>query len=114
MHSSPGMSRILFSLLFLRVLAAPIALQPSTFKPPSNVSFIVRVCAWPAQRPQRVTTVSLLVPSSRGQRQAIKADRLPASSACTVGSLGRAGLAGLIALSYFDIIAFRPIDGLRC
>lgn len=54
-----GTARILVALLVLRVVAAPAAARPDPPRPPSHARFIVRVCSWPAQRPQRVTTPAL-------------------------------------------------------
>ena len=68
MHRFVSMARTLVILLLtLRVLAAPLAMRPEPFRNPSNYRLVVRVCAWPAQRPQRSLTSTSLVPSFRGK-----------------------------------------------
>jgi hypothetical protein len=114
MRSKPGLTRIVISLLFLRVLAAPIAARPDTDRPPSTDRFIVRVCAWPAQRPQRSTSASLLLPSFRGARRPDQGDWLAVSQAQASGSPGRSILARRVALSFHDTTAWRRLDRLRC
>lgn len=59
MHRRMGGARILIVLLALRVVDAPIAARPDPPRPPSHSRFVVRVCAWPAQRPQRVTAPAI-------------------------------------------------------
>src|SRR5689334_11912916 len=56
-----GQKKILIALLVLRVLAAPVALRPDLAETSTSDRFIVRVCVWPAQRPQGATTMSLLI-----------------------------------------------------
>lgn len=49
--------RILAALLVLRVFAAPIGLRPGPSTPAVGHRFVIRVCAWPAQRPARPALV---------------------------------------------------------
>src|SRR3954447_10149428 len=56
-----GMARCLILLLVLRMIAAPLALRPGSPASGSNSHYIVRVCAWPAQRLQRTPPVALIL-----------------------------------------------------
>jgi hypothetical protein len=114
MRSKPGMTRILISLLFLRMLAAPIAARPDTPKPPSTDRFIVRFCAWPAQRPQCVNSATVLRPSFRGSRCFAGADWIAVSQAHALGSPGRSALSLLITRSFHGTSALRLDDSPRC
>jgi hypothetical protein len=114
MRSIAGLTRILISLLILRVLAAPIAARPDTPKPPSNDRFIVRVCAWPAQRPQRLTSASILRPSFRGSGRDAKANVIPDSQAPPLRELSQSVLSRLAIMSDRDTTAFRIVDSPRC
>jgi hypothetical protein len=67
MHPISSMARILILLLLiLRFLAAPIAARPDSYRPHTKAGFIVRVCAWPAQRPHRSTACPISLPSYGG------------------------------------------------
>src|SRR3954468_16177032 len=111
MRVSPLMTRILIALLTLRVLAAPVAARPDTPHSPSAHRFIVRICAWPAQRPQRATAVAILLPGSRGT---VPDPRTAAIRATTLRDLSRSALSRLAAPSVRDATAHRVIDSPRC
>ena len=67
MHLFANMTRTLVILLLtVRVLAAPLAMRPEPFKTPANYRLVARVCAWPAQRPQRSLSLTSLAPCFRG------------------------------------------------
>lgn len=58
-------TKILSILLITRMIAAPIALRPDSSTPCANYHLVMRVCAWPAQRPQRSPTSSEILIRSR-------------------------------------------------
>jgi hypothetical protein len=60
MQASMSATRILIVLLVLRMLAAPVALSDSV-RVQAHQRVVVRVCAWPAHRPQRLTSVQTLI-----------------------------------------------------
>jgi hypothetical protein len=69
MHLFVNVTRTLVILLLtLRVLAAPLAMRPEPFKTPARFHLVARVCAWPAQRPQRSLSLTSLAPCFRGGR----------------------------------------------
>jgi hypothetical protein len=59
--------RAVLCLLMLRMIAAPLALRPESTAPRPNFHLVARVCAWPAQRPQRIHFNLSLVPLPRGK-----------------------------------------------
>lgn len=67
MRPIEGFSRTLLLLLVLRMVAAPVALRPGSPSPRTGTTFVARVCAWPAARPQRLRSILSLVPLSRGK-----------------------------------------------
>src|SRR4051812_9507885 len=60
------LTRTLVLLLILRVAASPLALRPSSPRPHSNYHVVVRVCSWPAPRPERSPSTSSLLRVSLG------------------------------------------------
>ena len=67
MHLFVNATRTLVILLLtLRVLAAPLAMRPEPLKTPARYQLVARVCAWPAQRPQRSLSLTSLAPCYRG------------------------------------------------
>ncbi len=62
MCSIKSIARLLiFCILVMRVVAAPIAARPLAAGIQTKTGFVVRVCAWPIQRPQRSTSASLVL-----------------------------------------------------
>lgn len=53
-------------LLALRMLASPLAMRPEPHQLASNYRLVARVCAWPAQHPQRSLSRTSLFASLRG------------------------------------------------
>src|SRR4051812_37740326 len=51
-------------LLILRVLAAPLAMRPVSYRTPSHYHLVARICAWPVQRSPFAAS---LVLASRGR-----------------------------------------------
>jgi hypothetical protein len=74
MRLNGSMTRILFLLIVLRMLAAPVALRPDAPKAPIYHRFIVRMCAWPAHRPQRINAAEHLVSRPDGDDRRARAD----------------------------------------
>jgi len=114
MHAKERMMRILIFLLTLRVLAAPIAARPDCYRPVSKTGFIVRVCMWPAQGPQRLTacSTSLRGDGSRGQGEHMHGF-LSAAARAHISPI-RAHLLHQVTVSFHDLSAFRLIDSPRC
>jgi len=67
MHRGPGILRILVAFLILRIFAAPVAARPDAARSLNEHRFIVRICAWPVQRPERPTLTSRLSVGSTGR-----------------------------------------------
>jgi len=114
MHPIKSMTRILILLLVLRVLAAPIAARPDSYRPHSKAGFIVRVCAWPAQRPQRSNTSAISVPGYGGRGYGGNTARFAGTTARTLAFLTRARLFHRVVLSFHDPSSLRLIDSPRC
>ncbi len=53
-------------LLTLRVFASPLAMRPESPQALTKYRLTVRVCAWPAVRPDRSSGATCLVPRSNG------------------------------------------------
>lgn len=53
MRPGVNLRRTLILFLMLRMIAAPFAVRPAPIKSPSSLNIIMRVCAWPAQKPSR-------------------------------------------------------------
>ena len=68
MYLCVGMTRTLVILLLtLRILASPLAMRPESPRTPANYRVVTRICAWPAQRPQRCLSATSLVPYFGGR-----------------------------------------------
>jgi hypothetical protein len=114
MHSiKKGMTRTLIVLLIIRVIAAPITLRPISYPPQAKKGFVVRVCAWPAQRAVRSTVSAFSVPDYDGGLSGI-VERLPVPSACDLAHLDFAQPFQRLMLSFSDPGARRFIDCPRC
>ena len=111
MRPATGLLRTLIVLLILRVVAAPITARPDTARPPSQARFIVRVCAWPAQRPQRLTSASILLPRSGNNPRNVRFVSFPRSLDRADGSLIRARLSRL---THQDTSSVHLSDCPRC
>ncbi len=111
MHLTKSMSRILILLLVLRVCAAPIAARPNTFRPYPKAGFIVRVCAWPAQR-ARESAISARENGGygHGENTAI----FPSITARTPTLLSRVRVSDRVELSFHAPSARRVVDCPRC
>jgi hypothetical protein len=114
MHAKERMTRILIFLLILRVLAAPIAARPNCYRPLSKTGFIVRVCVWPAQRPQRLTASSICLSGDGSRGQGERMHGFWSTTARTLISPMRARLFHQVTESFHDLSAFRLIDSPRC
>ncbi len=114
MHPLKRMTRILILLLILRVLAAPIAARPDSYRPHPKAGFIVRVCAWPAQRPQHSNGSAMRVPDDGGHGHGGNNAAFPGTSARALAFLTRARLFHRVVLSFHDPGSYRPIDSPRC
>jgi hypothetical protein len=114
MHTNERMMRILIFLLILRVLAAPIAARPDCYRPLSKTGFIIRVCMWPAQGPQRLTASSTSLPSEDSRGQGERMHGFLSTTACTLISPIRAHLFHQVTVSFHDLSAFRLNDSPRC
>jgi hypothetical protein len=111
MHLPKSMSRILIVLLVLRVFAAPIAARPSTFRPYPKAGFIVRVCAWPAQRSQdSVISTQQNGGCGHGENTAI----FPSATAQALALLTRVRLLDRVVWTFHGPSSRRPIDSPRC
>jgi hypothetical protein len=82
MHSAKGMTRLLIALLILRVIAAPITLRPVSYRPQAKDGFVVRVCAWPAQRAIREQVSEFGIPNHDDRGPSDIVESLPVSFAC--------------------------------
>jgi hypothetical protein len=109
-----GMMRTLIIFLILRVVAAPITVRPDPSNPSTNDRVIVRVCAWPAQRPQRLTYSSIVLPRSRNDVRKGSAFPYWGSRGHAAGSLTRERLSGLILLVSHDTSSVHRSDCPRC
>ena len=114
MHLMERMSRILIFLLILRVLAAPIAARPDSYRPHSKTGFIVRICAWPAERSQRLNGSAIRVPGYGGRGHGGNTTVFSGTSARAVALLTRAQVFHRIVLSFHNPSSLRPIDTPRC
>jgi hypothetical protein len=111
MRPRRGLLRILIGLLILRVIAAPVTARPDPPRSADGPRFVVRVCAWPAQRAQRPTVAPQREFRSEGPG-AVPAGRLsPTSRAGASGPLTGARLFGL---SFRDSDLVRVHDRPRC
>jgi hypothetical protein len=108
-----SMTRALVVLLVLRVVAAPIAARPDPPTPSAGHPFVFRKCAWPAPRPQRMTSVSILRPSHRGPGRGPKADPISGHPARHPAPLTEGCLSRLVLLCSRDRAAFRLTDSPR-
>jgi hypothetical protein len=101
-------------LLVLRVLAAPITTRPANYRPGAKAGFIVRICAWPAQRPHRAT--ESLIAASRdfgpGHRAPKRGFRGTMRLARTSPILGR--VFHQVNWSGGELSARRRLDSPRC
>jgi len=111
MRLSPLVTRILIALLILRVLAVPVAARPDSSPSPSAHRFIVRICAWPAQRPPRPNDVAILLLGCRGP---VPGPRPFAFWAASLADPDRPPLSRLASSSVRQSTANRIIDGPRC
>jgi hypothetical protein len=111
MLPAPSVSRVLVALLVLRVLASPIAARPDSPRPPSNDRFIVRLCAWPAQRVQRFNSKEVLSPRTPGD---LRPYRTPMEPASTLDRLARAHLTRLSLLAAANKHLIHLFDAPRC
>jgi hypothetical protein len=109
-----SVTRILTLLLVLRVLAAPIAARPDSYRPHPKSGFIVRVCAWPAQRPQHSNASVMSVPDYGGRGHGGNTARFPGTSARALSFLTRARVFHRVVLSFHDPGSYRIIDSPRC
>lgn len=108
MHLLRGMTRILVLLLILRVLAAPIAARPDSYRPHPKAGFIVRVCAWPVQRSD---TSAIHVP---GNSDGANTAMFPVTTGRAIAFLTPARRLDRLALSLHDPSSRRLIDSPRC
>jgi hypothetical protein len=105
------MMRTLIVLLILRVVAAPITARPDAPTPLSQGRFIVRVCAWPAERPRRLAAGSdFSVRPGNHERDPSPAS--PVLRACAEPTRGRLSL--LMASALGDRPPVRLSDCPRC
>jgi hypothetical protein len=114
MHLFAGMMRTLIILLILSVVAAPITVRPDPSKPSTNDRVIVRVCTWPAQRPQRLTYASIVLLGARNDVRKALAFPSPGSRDHAAGSLTRARLSSLDLLVLQDTSSVHLSDCPRC
>jgi hypothetical protein len=77
MNLHAGIARTLIVFLALRAAAAPIALRHDLPTPASPHRFVIRVCAWAAQRPQHLTTAQAFLARSRDRRRGAAASLRP-------------------------------------
>jgi hypothetical protein len=96
------------------VVAAPIAARPDTPKPSSNDRFIVRVCAWPAQRPQRPTCAPVRQVRPGGGRRDEGSGFIPGHRDRPAGALSGTGLSRLGPLVTRNRSGVRLSDCPRC
>jgi hypothetical protein len=111
MHLIKSMSKILILLLVLRVFAAPIAARPDSYRPYAKAGFIVRVCAWPAQRSH---DSAISVPDNGGRGYGGNTAVFPGTSARALALLTRAHLFDRVVLSFHNPSSRRLIDSPRC
>jgi hypothetical protein len=111
MHLLKGMSRILILLLILRVLAAPIAARPDSYRPHSKTGFIVRVCAWPAHRSH---ASAVRVANCDGHGHGGNTAMFPGTTTRALAFLTRRRLFDPVVLSFHDLSSRRLIDSPRC
>jgi hypothetical protein len=113
MRLTSSMTRILIALIVLRVLAAPISARPDLPKAPSDARFIVRVCAWPAQRAQRLSASASLVSRFSGRGAWVSRPSAPSyPRLASLWTLGRLSLR--LPPFYRDPSALRLLDSPRC
>ena len=117
MRPTVGMTRVLILvLLIVRLLAAPISTRrPDSRGPDSKSRFIVRMCKWPAQRLQRVTTSSVAVPRKPGLSGGASTPAFCGSAAPWLG--GTPVLARTLPQAvwdFLDLSARRVVDSPRC
>jgi hypothetical protein len=103
-------TRGLILLLVLRALAAPLALPDSARV---HRPVVVRVCTWPAQRPQRLTLAETLVTRFRGEWVEASADPVRATLARSHDLLGQARLAAFVR-PHVSFVAVHVSDRARC
>jgi hypothetical protein len=108
MHLLRGMTRVLILLLILRVLAAPIAARPDSYRPHPKDGFIVRVCAWPVHRSN---ASAICAPrNSNGENTAM----FPVTTDRAIAFLTRSFRLDRLALSLHEPSSRRLIDSPRC
>jgi hypothetical protein len=115
MHSiKKSMTRTLIILLILRVIAAPITLRPISYRPQAKKGFVVRVCAWPAQRAVRSNVTAFSVPDHDDSGLGEIVERLPVPSAWDLAHLDFAQPFQRLKRLLHDPGARRSIDSPRC
>ncbi len=95
MHTRTDILRSLVFLLVLRMIAAPIAARPDLPKPSDHGRFVARVCAWPAQRPQRPASAWIAQTREGGSNRDAGPGRFLRRGALAPNALTRARLSRL-------------------
>jgi hypothetical protein len=116
MHARRGMTKILICLLMLRVVAAPITLRPTTYRPQAKHGFVVRICSWPTQRMDRSNIAAIVAPGHDEDGHCMTIERLPLSSTCDHALLtdGQLLQHQQLMSSLQDTSSRRLIDSPRC
>ena len=109
-----GMTRTLVVLLILRVIAAPISARPDTFRPTTTDRFYARVCAWPAQKPGRLSSSCVPVPRPGDDGPDVAPGLFPKDRGRAAGPLPRETLSRLTRLTFQDRSPVRLSDRARC
>ena len=117
MRPTLGMTRVLIlGLLITRLLAAPISTRrPDSRGPDAKAHFIVRMCKWPAQRLQRATTVSIVVPRKAGVNSGLQTPAFFGAAAAWIdGDPNPTYTLPRAAWVFHDLRARRLVDSPRC
>jgi hypothetical protein len=110
MRIGVSVTRALILLLVVRALAAPLALPDSARV---HRPVVVRVCTWPAQRPQRLTWAETLVTRFRRGWDEASADPVRTTPARSRDPLGQARLTAFVR-THVSFVAVHVSDRARC